>query len=193
MNKTKILIACILSLAFQFSQAGIPGLRGTQHLGITVPNVEEAKEFFTNVIGCESFYSIGPFGPFEDNWMTENLNVDKKAVIKTAHLMRCGNGPSLEIFEYTAPDQRKQPPRNSDIGGHHLAFYVDDMAAAVKFLEEKGIKILGKPHTFTETGMSGLTWVYFMAPWGMQLEIVSFPFGQGYEKETGRRMWDPRY
>ncbi|MBN0988334.1 MULTISPECIES: VOC family protein [Amphritea] len=168
-------------------------MRGTQHLGITVPNVKEAVAFFTDVIGCESFYSIGPFGPFDNDWMTENLNVDKKAVIKTAHLMRCGNGPALEIFEYTAPDQKQQPPRNSDIGGHHLAFYVDDMAPAVKFLEEKGIKVLGKPHTFTDTGMAGLTWVYFMAPWGMQLEIVSYPFGQGYEKETGRRMWDPRY
>ena len=195
MKKTKILTSCLflLTLTAQLVQAGMPGMRGTQHLGITVPNVEEAAAFFTDVIGCESFYSIGPFGPFDNNWMTENLNVDKKAVIKTAHLMRCGNGPGLEIFEYTAPDQKKQPPRNSDIGGHHLAFYVDDMAAAVKFLEDKGIKILGKPHTFTDTGMSGLTWVYFMAPWGMQLEIVSYPFGQGYEKETGRRMWDPRY
>ncbi len=186
---------CILSgaLTHTVSHAGIPGMRGTQHLGITVPDVKEATAFFNDVIGCESFYSIGPFGPFDNDWMTENLNVNKKAVIKTAHLMRCGNGPALEIFEYTSPDQRTQPPRNSDIGGHHLAFYVDDMEAAVKYLEDKGIRILGKPHTFTETGMAGLTWVYFMAPWGMQLEIVSYPHGQGYEKTTGRRMWDPRY
>ncbi len=81
--------------------------------------------------------------------------------------MRCGNGPALEIFEYTSPDQRKTPPRNSDIGGHHLAFYVDDMDEAVKFLKDKGIKVLGKPHTFTDTGMAGLTWVYFLTPWGV--------------------------
>lgn len=195
MKKIKILSASLFlfSLLIQQSQAGIPGMRGSQHLGFTVPDVEEATAFFKDVIGCESFYSIGPFGPFDDNWMTENLNVDKKAVISTAHLMRCGNGVNLEIFQYTSPDQRKTLPRNSDIGGHHLAFYVDDMGAAVKFLEEKGIKVLGKPHTFTDTGMKGLTWVYFMAPWGMQLEIVSYPFGQGYEKEMGGRMWDPRY
>ncbi|MFW1677063.1 VOC family protein [Pontibacter sp. JAM-7] len=194
MRTIKTLSALALMAVFSTQAlAGMPGMRGTQHLGITVPNVEEATAFFKDVIGCESFYSIGPFGPFDDDWMTENLNVHKKAVIKTAHLMRCGNGPALEIFEYTSPDQNKTPPRNSDIGGHHLAFYVDDMEAAVAFLEEKGIKVLGKPHTFTETGMKGLTWVYFMAPWGMQLEIVSYPYGQGYEKETGRRMWDPRY
>jgi catechol 2,3-dioxygenase-like lactoylglutathione lyase family enzyme len=195
MNKTKILLAMILTFTMQLAQAGdsMPGMRGSQHIGFTVPDVKEAAAFFTDILGCESFYSIGPFGPFDNDWMTENLNVHKKAVIKTAHLMRCGNGPALEIFEYTSPDQRKTMPRNSDIGGHHLGFYVDDMAAAVKFLEDKGIEVLGKPHTFTETGMAGLTWVYFMAPWGMQLEIVSYPLGQAYEKEMGSRMWDPRY
>jgi catechol 2,3-dioxygenase-like lactoylglutathione lyase family enzyme len=195
MKKTKIITTCLFLLTFftQAAQAEMPGMRGIQHLGITVPNVKAATAFFKDVIGCESFFSIGPFGPFDNDWMTENLNVDKKAVIKTAHLMRCGNGPALEIFEYSAPDQKQTPPRNSDIGGHHVAFYVDDMAEAVAYLEKKGIKILGKPHTFTDTGMKDLTWVYFMAPWGMQLEIVSYPFGQGYEKETGRRMWDPRY
>ncbi len=196
LNRLKVLSLGLLASSFVFvntAQAGIPGLRGTQHLGITVPNVQEAVDFFVDVIGCEAFYSIGPFGPFEDNWMTVNLNVNEKAVIKIATLVRCENGPSLEIFEYTSPDQSPKPPKNSDIGGHHLAFYVDDMDKAVAYLKEQKVKILGEPHTFTSTGMEGLTWVYFMAPWGMQLEIVSYPYGQGYERNTGSRMWDPRY
>ena len=172
---------------------GMPGMRGTQHIGFTVPNVKQAVDFFVDVIGCEAFYTIGPFGPFKDNWMTVNLNVNKEAVIKVAHLVRCANGPAFEIFEYTSPDQNTSPPKNSDIGGHHIAFYVDDMDAAVKYLKDKGVKILGEPHTFTDTGMAGLTWVYFMSPWGMQFEIVSYPYGQDYERDTGRRMWDPRY
>ncbi|MEH6471125.1 MAG: VOC family protein [Halopseudomonas sp.] len=188
------LVGLIVSLLVSLpSQAGIPGMRGSQHLGFTVPNAQQAVDFFVDVIGCEAFYTIGPFGPFNDDWMTDNLNVNKDAVIKVAHLLRCGNGPSLEIFEYSSPDQQSAPPKNSDIGGHHLAFYVDDMDAAVTYLEDKGVKVLAKPHTFTDTGMEGLTWVYFMAPWGMQLEIVSYPYGQGYERTTGRRMWDPRY
>ena len=175
------------------ANAGMPGMQGSQHIGFTVPNVDQAVEFFEEVIGCEYFYSIGPFGPFDDNWMTENLNVHKEAVINVAHLLRCGNGPALEIFEYSSPDQNTQQPKNSDIGGHHIAFYVDDMEEAVDYLESKGVRVLGEPHTFTDTGMKGLTWVYFLAPWGMQLEIVSYPYGQGYEQNTGRRMWDPRY
>ncbi len=180
-------------LVSQSTQAGIPGMRGSQHIGFTVPDVQQAVDFFVDVIGCEAFFTIGPFGPFEDDWMTDNLNVNKDAVIKVAHLLRCGDGPALEIFDYSSPDQRTTPPKNSDIGGHHLGFYVDDMDAAVKYLKDKGIKVLAKPHGFADGPLEGLNWVYFMAPWGMQLEIVSAPTGRGYERTTGKRLWDPRY
>ena len=39
---------------------GLPGLRGTDHIGFTVPNLEEAVDFFVNVIGCEAFHELGP-------------------------------------------------------------------------------------------------------------------------------------
>ncbi|MCZ6773864.1 MAG: VOC family protein, partial [Proteobacteria bacterium] len=43
------------------STSGIPGLRGTEHIGFTVPNLDQAVDFFVNVIGCEPFYELGPF------------------------------------------------------------------------------------------------------------------------------------
>jgi catechol 2,3-dioxygenase-like lactoylglutathione lyase family enzyme len=30
--------------------------------------------------------------------------------------------------------------RDSDVGGHHLAFYVDDMHKAVAYLKSKGVR-----------------------------------------------------
>lgn len=185
-------LALSLLLAAPAVQAELPGMRGTQHFGFTVPDRQAAVDFFVEVIGCEAFFTIGPFGPFDDDWMTENLRVHAEATIPAAHLVRCGNGTNLEIFEYTAPDQRTEPPRNSDIGGHHIAFYVDEMASAVAYLEAHGVEVLGEPKTFTEGPMEGLTWVYFMAPWGMQLELVSVPDGMGYEAAGASRLWDPR-
>lgn len=182
-----------LLLASQLTFADLPGMRGTQHFGFTVPDRQAAVEFFVDVIGCEAFFTIGPFGPFDHDWMSENLDVHPQATIPTAHLVRCGNGTNLEIFEYTAPDQRLEQPRNSDIGGHHIAFYVDDMDSAVAYLEEQQVEVLGQPKTFTEGPMEGLTWVYFMSPWGMQLELVSVPHGMGYEAEMPSRLWDPRH
>ena len=169
---------------------GLPGLRGTDHIGFTVPDLDEAVRFFVDVIGCEAFYDLGPFSS-DGDWMAEHLNVHPRAVMRRLKFLRCRNGSNFEIFEYESPDQRSTPPRNSDVGGHHLAFYVDDMAAALAHLRRHGVRILGEP-TLRETGPSGgQTWVYFLAPWGMQLELVSYPRGKAYERETAHRLWRP--
>jgi catechol 2,3-dioxygenase-like lactoylglutathione lyase family enzyme len=54
-------------------------------------------------------------------------------------------GSNFEIFEYSASDQLLEQPKNSDIGGHHLAFYVDDIGAAITYLKANGIRVLGEP------------------------------------------------
>ena len=40
---------------------GLPGLRRLDHIGVTVPDLEEATSFFVDVLGCEYLYSLGPF------------------------------------------------------------------------------------------------------------------------------------
>lgn len=172
------------------SENGLPGLRGTDHIGFTVPDLDDAVDFFVNVIGCEAFYDLGPF-QFDDDWMQRQLNVHPRTVMRRLKFLRCRHGSNFEIFEYEAPDQNSAQPKNSDIGGHHLAFYVDDMDAALAYLRDRGVRILGEPVVRTEGPSAGQTWVYFLAPWGMQLELVSFPNGKGYEKDTDRRLWHP--
>src|SRR5262249_24981573 len=50
---------------------------------------------------------------------------------------------------------------------------------------------LDEPTVRTEGPSAGQTWVYFLAPWGMQLELVSFPNGKAYEKHSAIRLWHP--
>lgn len=174
----------------QASLRGLPGLRGTDHIGFTVPDLDAAVAFFVDVLGCEPFYDLGPFASDSD-WMATHLNVHPRAVMKRLKFLRCRNGSNFEIFEYAAPDQNRIQPRNSDVGGHHLAFYVDDIGAAVAYLKDRGLRVLGEPTVRTAGPSAGQTWVYFLSPWGMQLELVSFPHGKGYEKSTSRRLWHP--
>ncbi|APR04339.1 VOC family protein [Thauera chlorobenzoica] len=170
--------------------AGLPGLRGTDHIGFTVPDLDEAVDFFVGVIGCEPFYELGPFAA-DDDWMATHLDVHPRAVMKRLKFLRCRHGSNFELFEYDAPGQNRRQPRNSDVGGHHLAFYVDDIDAALAHLRAHGVRILGEPTVRTSGPNAGQTWVYFLAPWGMQLELVSFPDGKGYERDTARRLWHP--
>jgi catechol 2,3-dioxygenase-like lactoylglutathione lyase family enzyme len=171
---------------------GIPGLLGTDHVGFTVPDIEEATRFFVEVIGCDYLFSSkGPF-PKENGWMRRHLNVDPRSDIVELRFLRCRHGSNFEIFQYTAPRQRRTPPRNSDVGGHHLAFYVEDFDAALAYLRSEGVRILGEPTCRQSGPNAGMTWVYFLSPWGMQLELVSYPEGRGYERGGPHRLWDPR-
>ncbi|MEM0949650.1 MAG: VOC family protein [Pseudomonadota bacterium] len=185
-------MAALTGPALADGHGGLPGMTGIDHIGFTVPDLGEAVAFFGDVLGCAEFYPLGPFSGGDSTWMTDHLNVDAKATIPEMRLMRCGNGANLEIFQYTAPEQNTTPPRNSDIGGHHIAFYTTDMDGAVAYLQGKGITVLGAPTTMGDGPSAGETWVYFLAPWGMQLEIVSYPDGKAYEADFDGRLWDPR-
>lgn len=175
------------------SKKGIPGLRGMEHIGFTVPDIDAACKFFEEVIGAEVLFSAGSFKDDEGTWMHEHLNVHPRAKIKEYRYVRCANGTNLEIFEYESEDQNRQQPKNSDIGGHHLAFYVDDMEAAVAHLKAHGVKVLGEPTTMTSGNTAGLTWVYFLAPWGMQMELVSAEQGIAYDKQGKTLLWHPKF
>lgn len=170
---------------------GIPGNRGMEHVGFTVPNLKEAVTFFEDVIGAEVVFEIGPFKS-DNDWLKEHLDVDARAQIPKIAMVRLGNGSNFEIFEYVVKDQRKNQPKNSDIGGHHIAIYVEDMSAAVKYLKEKGVKVLGEPTVMTQGANAGTTWVYFVSPWGMYFELVSYENGVAYEKTTDKRVFTPK-
>ncbi len=85
-------------------------------------------------------------------------------------------------------------PKDSDRGGHRIAFYVDDMDAALAHRRKHGVRLLGEP-TKTEHGPTkGLTWRYFLAPWGLQLEIVSCERGIAHDANAEGRtlLWPTR-
>jgi catechol 2,3-dioxygenase-like lactoylglutathione lyase family enzyme len=171
---------------------GIPGLRGTDHIGFTVPDLDEATTFFVDVIGCEYFYSLGPFAHPDDDWMREHLGVHPRTVMRQNRFFRCKNGPTFEVFEYEPAEPPAQQPLNSDIGGHHLAFYVDDFDLALDYLRERGVEIMGEP-TASSSHNEGQRWVYFRSPWGMQFELVSYPDGKAYERDATVKLWHPAH
>lgn len=170
----------------------IPGLRGTEHIGFTVPDINEADDFFVGVIGCERIYTLGPYRDDTGTWMTDHMNVHPRTVMRELRFYRCGTGPNFEIFQYDAADDQRPQPRNSDIGGHHLGFYVDDLDAALEHLRSHNVRILGEP-TASSRYSEGQRWVYFLSPWGMQLELISFPNGKAYEKDAPIKLWHPAH
>jgi glyoxylase I family protein len=154
---------------------GLPGMRGIDHIGVTVPDLDEAERFLVDVLGAEHIFQLG---------------VHPRTVIREVRFYRLGNGSNIETFHYDAADGQAPEPRNSDIGGHHLALYVDDMDAAIAHLRAHDVEIMGEP-VASAGPAAGQHWLYFRAPWGMQFELVSYPGGKAYERDAARRLWHP--
>lgn len=169
---------------------GIPGARAVHHVAYTVPDLNQAVQFFTDVIGAELVYRLGPVHS-QGDWMTRQLGVAAEAHAQIA-MLRLGPVTNLELFEYTAPGQRRSLPRNSDWGGHHLAIYVTDVDAALAYLRtQPGVRVLGEPQTIPDGPIAGDRWVYFLTPWGMQLELIHLPAGTPHEQHTRARLYLP--
>lgn len=161
--------------------SAVPGLTGVDHIGFTVPDLQQAHDFLTGVLGCEYLYRLGPYLD-DGTWMSTHLAVDDRAVMRELRFYRLGGQAIFEVFQYEAEDQTTRPPRNSDIGGHHVALYVDDLDLAVSALKSHDIEVLGEP-TRSSGPSLGQRWVYFRAPWGMQFELVSYPGGKAFYRD----------
>ena len=170
----------------------LPGLRGHDHTGVTVPDIKQAIDFFTNILGCQQAMSFGPFSDDKGTFMQDLLDVNPRAKIEQITMMRCGYGSNIELFQYSSPDQKNATPKNSDIGGYHIAFYVDDIKAAADYLKANNVKTMMGPLPVDQGPAAGQSILYFMAPWGLQFEAISYPKGMAYEKDGGTILWSPR-
>ena len=67
-------------------------LRGMEHIGFTVPDINEACDFFEKILGAETLYTAATNFRADGDWMKVHLNVDPRCVITEFRYMRCGNG-----------------------------------------------------------------------------------------------------
>jgi len=170
----------------------VPGLLGIDHIGITVPNIDVAASWLEQKLGFSNPLTFGPFSDPTGDFMTQLVDVHPRAVVQQIRMLRGGNGPNIELFQYTSPDQDQTFRRNSDWGGHHIAFYVRHIDKGVEYLQTKaGTKLFG-PVTLTDGPAAGQSINYFHDPFGTDVELISYPHGMAYEETAAIPLWDPR-
>jgi catechol 2,3-dioxygenase-like lactoylglutathione lyase family enzyme len=189
-RRFSLLLATIWKVSIPMTK-GIPTAAGVDHVALTVPDLQQALPFFIDVLGCEHIFTAGPFSDPAGDWMQSNLGVHPRAATTLA-LLRCGPSQNIELFEYEAPDQSTDLPRNSDIGASHIAFRVADMDQAVAYLKaQPGVTVLGEPTLVSGQPNGGLRFVYFRTPWGQSMELVCYD-RMDYEATTQARLFDVR-
>ena len=168
-------------------------LRGIDHIGIAVPDIEAATEFLVAAFGAETIYeTLQQDGEPQAGPEAEmKLGLAPQARIEAIRMLHLCSGPGIELFQISAPDQRPAA-RGSDLGFQHFAIYVDDIASATTRFAAAGGELLSGPHPLPNLeGGIGNTFRYGRTPWGTVIEFVTYPSPQPYCEETPLRRWTP--
>jgi catechol 2,3-dioxygenase-like lactoylglutathione lyase family enzyme len=139
-------------------------LKGVQHVGVTVKNLEKSLQFYETVLGISAAFS-GEGGGEE---LAQAVSVPE-AELKFAFLT-VGDS-TLELLQYTNPTGENYRQRNCDVGAIHIAFEVDDIDAACAALNERGITFTSAPIHIPEGPLAGCAFAYFFDPDGLPLEL----------------------
>lgn len=118
------------------------GVQGIHHIGISVPDIARAREFYIDLLG-----GVEEVLPLE--WR-DNPFIDEVVGLKDSaarqFMCRLGN-THIEVFEYLQP---RSAPQDADKGVHnfgytHFAIQVDDILATHQRLLEAGVRVHAPP------------------------------------------------
>jgi methylmalonyl-CoA/ethylmalonyl-CoA epimerase len=123
------------------------------HIGIAVPNLEEALKFYEGALGVKS----------------TGVEEVKEQKVKVCFIP-CGDS-ELELLESTAPDgpiakfiEAKGP------GLQHIALRVDNIEAALEELKAKGVKLIDEKPRYGAGGAK-IAFIHPKATGGILLEL----------------------
>ncbi|MFF4665768.1 VOC family protein [Streptomyces sp. NPDC001282] len=164
-------------------------VRGIDHIGVTVPDLETATLFLTRAFGAVVRYDTlrrheGPRGgPDVERRLGVPAGTQQLAV---RMLALPGEGPGIELFEFQGP-RREPPVLPCDFGWQHVSLYADDLDAAVRDCVAAGATLLAPPQPLPgpEAGERN-RFAYLRTPWGSTLELVTYPDPQPWERTTAR-------
>ena len=167
-------------------------LRGINHVGVTVPDIEAATTFLIEGLGARVIYeSFSPRQPPQGSpELDRDLNLAPGTQLVATRMIQVGIGPDIELFQLKADDQRPAV-RPSDFGLQHLAFYADDIREATRRFEAAGGKMLSRPNPtlFPKEQGDGNLFCYGQTPWGMMIEFITLASPMAYESDTPLRRW----
>ncbi|WP_375688799.1 VOC family protein [Pseudooceanicola sp. LIPI14-2-Ac024] len=150
--------------------------RGIEHIGITVPDHEQAADFFERAFGAETLFSLTErnLAPFPGEELHPKNGLLPGTAIVAVSMMRLANGPNVELFQVDRPRQT-EPRGISDMGISHFSLTVDDIDAATADFAAAGGTLLEGPYPLTlqEAG-PGNRGRFGLTPWGLLVEFESF-------------------
>ncbi|TKW66142.1 MAG: VOC family protein [Paracoccus denitrificans] len=167
--------------------------RGINHIGLTVPDLDQASRFLAKGFGAKWCYDglTTDNAPREGAQVEHQLGLPKGARITRQRLMRIGNGPNIEIFQVEAPNP-DTPLGLADRGWNHISIYCDDIESALARAIAAGATPLSDIHgNSRHEDTPGNGSVYVRPPWGGLIELQTIPGGNYYPEDSQAKAWLP--
>ena len=142
------------------------------HTNLIAHDWKTLAAFYARVFGCEP---LEPKRDLEGPWLEAGTRVPR-AHLRGQHLRLPGfgeDGPTLEIFEYDETIAQPLPAANR-AGFGHIAFRVDDVAAALRDVVGAGGSAFGEIVMRPIAGAGTLTFTYVRDPEGNLIELQSW-------------------
>ena len=144
-------------------------VRGFNHTGFVVTDLDRAIGFFRDLLGFEVL-SRAPRDPALMGRMTRLPQPELEIV----HLQ--GPGHRIELLHYATNGIRNaDQPRVYDDGAAHVALDVDDMDAAVAASAAHGLELVGEVVTIDAGPNRGRKVVYLQSAYGLTIELIGPP------------------
>jgi len=142
------------------------------HTNLIAADWRALADFYRHVFGC---IPLPPERDFHGETLEAGTRL-KGAHLRGMHLRLpgCGDaGPTLEIFSYD-PKEPALPPMVNRPGFGHIAFQVEDVAAACQAVFAAGGRPFGEIVTLTVATGARVTWCYVTDPEGNLIEVQSW-------------------
>lgn len=126
----------------------IQGVVGVHHIGVSVPDLAKAREFYIDILGAVE--EVEPLSWADNPFIDEIIGLEGSAADQ--FFCRLGN-VQIEAFQYNAPKQAPQDPRRgvNEYGYTHIALQVEDVGEVHKRIVAAGLPVHAPP------AMEGIT------------------------------------
>lgn len=165
-------------------------IRGIDHIGLTVPDIEAATRFFHEAFDAAIVYDtvVDSHPRRSPEELAATVALKEEQLIVATRMIRLGNGANIELFEIEGAAQGVDGI--GSLGLQHFAVYCDELGSVLnRVLAAGGTQLRGPNALFGIEKGTGNSMHYVRAPWGSLIELIAIPTATGPSCEVDR--WKP--
>lgn len=149
------------------------GAWSLDHVGVNVPDLDEAVEFLQDAFGARVVFR---FDDIADPTGAAPRRLGALADASFSLAMVEIDGGRVELLSWRSARMEPGLPQADARGGVHLGISVPDLVAALEVLRARpDVTVLGEPVTFADGATAGLTNAFVRHSGGLLVELLQWP------------------